>query len=89
MTLEETSFDAATSVLCAFSALVWILSVVLAVTVESDRSISVGDRLDLAGGVGRGRVQRALRLARAAQDRGGGVRSDRGQRAFDVGSPAT
>ena len=41
MTLEQTSFDAATSVFCALSALVWIWSVVFAVTVESDRSISV------------------------------------------------
>ena len=40
LTLAETSFDAATSELCAFCALDWILSVVLAVTVESERSMS-------------------------------------------------
>ena len=40
LTLELTSFDAATSALCALSALVWILSVVLAVTALSDRSMS-------------------------------------------------
>src|ERR1700683_684769 len=37
---ELTSLDTATSVLCALSALVWILSVVLAVTAPSERSIS-------------------------------------------------
>ena len=41
LTLELTSFEAATSAFCALSALVWILSVVLAVTVQSERSISV------------------------------------------------
>src|ERR1700674_5392391 len=41
LTLELTSFDAATRALCALSALVWILSVVFAVTALSDRSISV------------------------------------------------
>ena len=40
LTLELTSFDAATSALCALRALVWILSVVLAVTALSDRSMS-------------------------------------------------
>src|ERR1700716_4044762 len=41
LTLELTSFDAATRAFCAFWALVAILSVVLAVTVLSERSISV------------------------------------------------
>ena len=41
LTFELTSFDAATSALCAVSALAWMLSVVLAVTVPSDRSMSV------------------------------------------------
>src|ERR1700704_5393337 len=41
LTFELTSFDADTRALCALSALVWILSVVLAVTVLSERSISV------------------------------------------------
>src|ERR1700691_1313014 len=41
LTLELTSFDAATRAFCALTALVAILSVVLAVTVESERSISV------------------------------------------------
>src|ERR1700729_1768078 len=41
LTLELTSFDAATRAFCAVTALVAILSVVLAVTVESERSISV------------------------------------------------
>ena len=36
MTLELTSLDAVTSALCAVSALVWILSVVLAVTATGD-----------------------------------------------------
>src|SRR5260370_1882114 len=40
LTLELPSFDAATGALCAFSALVWMVSVVLAVTAESERSIS-------------------------------------------------
>src|ERR1700704_767831 len=40
LTFELTSFDAATRALCALSALVWILSVVLAVTAVSERSIS-------------------------------------------------
>src|SRR5260221_12112025 len=40
LTLELTSFDAATRALCALSALVWMVSVVLAVTAESERSIS-------------------------------------------------
>src|SRR5258708_12316678 len=40
LTLELTSFDAATSALCAFSALVWMVSVVLAVTAPSDPSTS-------------------------------------------------
>ncbi len=84
LTFELTSFDAATSALCALRALVWILSVVLAVTV-AERALDIGrDRLDLAGGVGRGRRQRALRLARAVQDRSGGVRADRRQGAFDI-----
>ena len=41
LTLELASLDAVTSALCAASALVWILSVVLAVTALSDRSISL------------------------------------------------
>ena len=40
LTFEETSFDAATSALCAFCAEVWMLSVVFAVTALSERSIS-------------------------------------------------
>ena len=40
LTLALTSFDAATSEFCALCALDWILSVVLAVTVESERSMS-------------------------------------------------
>src|SRR3978361_576477 len=40
LTLELISFDTATSVFCALSALVAILSVVVAVTVLSDRSMS-------------------------------------------------
>ena len=40
LTLELTSLDAATSALWAFCADVWMLSVVLAVTAASDRSIS-------------------------------------------------
>src|SRR5258708_9734666 len=45
LTLELTSFDAATSALCAFSALVWMVSVVLAVTPPSDRPTSAEDAL--------------------------------------------
>jgi hypothetical protein len=41
LTLVETSLDAATSEVCALRALVWILSVVLAVTALSARSMSV------------------------------------------------
>src|ERR1700738_5000893 len=41
LTFELTSFDAATRAFCALSALLWILSVVLAVTALSDRSMSV------------------------------------------------
>ena len=41
LTLDDTSLEAATSALCAFRALVWMLSVVLAVTADSDRSMSV------------------------------------------------
>ena len=40
LTRELTSLDAATRAVCALSALVWILSVVLAVTAPSDRSMS-------------------------------------------------
>src|SRR5260370_21744595 len=40
LTLELTSFDAATSALCAFSALVWMVSVVLAVSAPKDPSTS-------------------------------------------------
>ena len=41
LTLELTSFDAASSALCAARALFWMLSVVFAVTVLSERSMSV------------------------------------------------
>src|SRR5258708_23525183 len=58
LTLELTSFDAATSALCAFSALVWMVSVVLAVTAPRDRSTSAGIALiwlaPSAGGPGSG-----------------------------------
>ena len=84
MTLELTSFEAATSALCALSALVWMLSVVLAVTAPSDRSISVGDRLDLAGGVGRGRGSELCASRALLEDGSGGIGADRGQRALDV-----
>ena len=40
VTCELTSLDAATRAVCALSALVWILSVVLVVTTPSDRSMS-------------------------------------------------
>src|SRR3981081_3625283 len=40
LTFELTSLDTATRAICALSALVWILSVVLAVTAPSDRSMS-------------------------------------------------
>ena len=84
MTLELTSFEAATSAFCALSALVWMLSVVFAVTVLSERSMSVEIALIWLAASADVAVQRTLRLARAAQDRGRGVRADRCQCPFDV-----
>src|ERR1700682_5846170 len=40
LTFELTSLDTATRAICALSALVWMLSVVLAATAPSDRSMS-------------------------------------------------
>ena len=84
LTLELTSFEAATSALCALCALVWMLSVVLAVTAPSERSMSAEIALIWLAASAEVAVNEVCASRALPRIEGGGVGADRRQRALHI-----